>query len=344
MDRLTVTQAATATAAWLREAWPWLLILAIAAALFAVRSQLGRRIVLWVAGIIIAVLLLIGFLWGGGAVWIWAQLSAAWQWYFFETVSPTGTSTQHPHADLINPIGTFIGALGAFLAAAMLAWAAVRNARAATRQAKTASDRHDAQTEADRQRRITESYSKAVEQLSSDKIEQRLGGIYTLERISQESPNDYWTIMETLTAFIRERARWQGSTVDASETMARFYESDKPINKGPPTDIAAVLTVIGRRSKKMREREERKGWWVNLSGADLSRATLSGATLSHADLSGADLSHAELTGATLFGATLIDADLSHAELTGAKGLTQAQLDQACGENVKGLDKLDPPLT
>jgi hypothetical protein len=45
--------------------------------------------------------------------------------------------------------------------------------------------RHFAQTEADRQRRITESFSKATEQLGSDKLELRLGGIYTLERISK---------------------------------------------------------------------------------------------------------------------------------------------------------------
>jgi hypothetical protein len=35
----------------------------------------------------------------------------------------------------------------------------------------------------------------------------RLGGIYSLERISKESPDDYWTVMETLTAFLRERSR-----------------------------------------------------------------------------------------------------------------------------------------
>src|SRR3984885_12962700 len=63
--------------------------------------------------------------------------------------------------------------------------------------------RHFAQTDADRERRVTESFSKAVEQLANDKIEVRLGGIYTLERISRESPDDYWTIMETLTAFVR---------------------------------------------------------------------------------------------------------------------------------------------
>ncbi len=34
MDWQTVTEAATATAAWLRESWPWLLIPAIPAALY----------------------------------------------------------------------------------------------------------------------------------------------------------------------------------------------------------------------------------------------------------------------------------------------------------------------
>jgi hypothetical protein len=30
------------------------------------------------------------------------------------------------------------------------------------------------------------------------------GGIYSLERISKESPDDYWTVMEILTAFVRD--------------------------------------------------------------------------------------------------------------------------------------------
>ena len=86
--------------------------------------------------------------------------------------------------------------------------------------------RHFAQTDSDRRSRITESYSKAVEQLASDKIEIRLGGIYTLERISRESSDNYWTVMETLCAFVRERTRWKVPGVDASETLARFYTED----------------------------------------------------------------------------------------------------------------------
>ena len=114
---------------------------------------------------------------------------AAWQWY-------------SANATVINPIGTFVGAVLGFSTAATLAWAGIKNARTAAR-------RHDEQTKADRLRRITESFSKATEQLASEKIEARLGGIYTLERISRESPEDYWVVMETLTAFVREHARWK---------------------------------------------------------------------------------------------------------------------------------------
>ena len=67
--------------------------------------------------------------------------------------------------------------------------------------------RHFAQTEADRQRRIVETFSKAVELLGSDKLEVRVGAIFALERISKESPDDYWTIMEVLATFVRDRMR-----------------------------------------------------------------------------------------------------------------------------------------
>jgi hypothetical protein len=78
---------------------------------------------------------------------------------------------------------------------------------AAFGQWRTARLRHEEQTNADRQRRLTESFSKAIEQLGSDKLEVRLGGVYALERISKESPDDYWTVMENLSAFVRERSR-----------------------------------------------------------------------------------------------------------------------------------------
>ena len=140
---------------------------------------------------------------------------------------------------------------------------------AALHQAETARRRHREQTKADLQRRITESFSKATEQLGSDKIEVRLGGIYTLERISRESLDDYWTAMETLCAFVRERAPWKESDIRVSdnETDARSFKSLPPIE--PPTDIGAVLAVLARRPKAAREREKRERLSLDLRATDL---------------------------------------------------------------------------
>jgi len=47
---------------------------------------------------------------------------------------------------------------------------------------------------------ITERFTRAIDQLGNPNLEIRLGGIYALERISNESKKDYWPIMEILTA------------------------------------------------------------------------------------------------------------------------------------------------
>src|SRR5262249_28259945 len=53
--------------------------------------------------------------------------------------------------------------------------------------------------------KLTERFSKAVELLGSEKLDVRLGGIYALERIAQDSQKDHWSVMEILTAFVREQ-------------------------------------------------------------------------------------------------------------------------------------------
>lgn len=79
----------------------------------------------------------------------------------------------------------------------------------------------------------------------------------------------------------------------------------------------------------------------NLEGADFDRARLVLMCMSFADFRGASFRGTDLSGANLAHAILIDADLTGAEmaitsvkgtdLTRVKGLTQAQLDQACGD-------------
>jgi len=53
------------------------------------------------------------------------------------------------------------------------------------------------------ERRITELYTKAVEQLGSDKAPVRLGGLYALERLAQDNPTHRQTIVNVICAYLR---------------------------------------------------------------------------------------------------------------------------------------------
>lgn len=163
------------------------------------------------------------------------------------------------------------------------------------------------------QGQITDRYTKAIEQLGDEKLDVRLGGIYALERIAVDSERDHPTVVEVLSAFVRERA-------DASRP-------ENQVKARLATDIQAVLTVLSDLPHRLSGRGDLEG--ALLTGAELGRADLSGAwleevNLSGAQLSGANLSCAQLRSADLSGANLVEADLSGAELWGAN-LSGAQL-------------------
>ena len=167
------------------------------------------------------------------------------------------------------------------------------------------------------EKQVTERFTQAINQLGSEKIEVRLGGIYALERIAKDSPKDHRTIMEVLTAFVRERSpvsRLQKS--NRKQTFLTDFLPSEPSQDTSPkiaTDLQAALTVIGRRDPKKEEPLQR----IDLRQTDLSGADLSRAHLINANISGADLSGADLSGADFVGANLSRADLSRADLSGA---------------------------
>lgn len=150
-----------------------------------------------------------------------------------------------------------------------------------------------------RQGHITDRYTKAIEQLGKlegDKpnIEVRLGGIYALERIARDSPRDHWTIMEVLTAYIRQNAR--ADTSPSQLELDPASNSSRPVQ--PRTDIQAILTVLGRRERgEDREKGSLDLSQTNLKGAHLRKAHLEDANLTAAQLQGAFLGEAQLQGA-----------------------------------------------
>jgi hypothetical protein len=94
------------------------------------------------------------------------------------------------------------------------------------------------------QGQISDRYTRAIEQLGSDKLELRLGGIFALERIARDSAADHASVVEVLSAFVREHI---GSV---SSLIERFEEGSlrgaPPRNPKPTIDVRAALTVLGR--------------------------------------------------------------------------------------------------
>jgi Pentapeptide repeats (8 copies) len=143
---------------------------------------------------------------------------------------------------------------------------------------------------------ITSRYSAAIDQLGSATLDVRLGGIYALERIMHDSAADQPTIVEVLSAFVREHAA--GVAAKASDSVSAHK---------PPADIGAALDVLGRRDAA------RDGQ----SAEDLEGADLAGYYLANIDLDDAALYDADLTGAELADATLVGTSASHAIFKGA---------------------------
>jgi uncharacterized protein YjbI with pentapeptide repeats len=220
------------------------------------------------------------------------------------------------------------------------------------------------------QGQITERYTKAIEQLGQKELAMRLGGIYALERIAKDSERDHPTVVEVLSAFVREESRRQGAgrpEQGMAQEAAKEIDTAAPERNAevrPATDVQAALTVLGRLPQRagisrgdlseahlsgvQLERAELSG--VQLRGADLSRAklllaNLSGAVLQEADLSGADLLLANLSGAMLLQANLSGAHLERANLSGAM-LIGADLSGAPlrGVNLSGADLQEADLS
>lgn len=167
--------------------------------------------------------------------------------------------------------------------------------------------------------KLTDRFSKAVELLGSKYLDGRLGGIYALERIAKDSQKDHWTVMEVLTAFVREQSQGLPDSEESNKT--------KP-------DIQTALTVIVRRKWHAKEIKDQQ---IDLSGsrlpqANLRNAKLRNSILNRADFSGADFSGADLTKVNMIDANLEDADLRSARLSD-ESIVEAHRKGAKFENV-----------
>ena len=197
---------------------------------------------------------------------------------------------------------------------------------------------------------ITERFTRAVDQLGNEKMEIRLGGIYALERIANESEKDYWPIMEILIAYIRMNSHIREedyTNLDFKELSNKAFLETR-LRESP--EIQAIITVISRRKKflgagELFGLEFQKTYLraanftgittdrtitfrgndreVHLEGAIFYYSDLIGANLEHTHLEKANFDHAYITrtyfmNSNLEGSNFRNSHLERASFEGAK--------------------------
>lgn len=155
-------------------------------------------------------------------------------------------------------------------------------------------------------------FSKPVtEEVTVPNLEVRIGAIYALERISQDSLRDHIQIMEILCAYVRENS--PESRLDTVENL-----DTRPI---PREDIQIAITVLGRRTRQQLASERRKKFRLdlrrtNLSGINFSNLNFNAAIFFQCRLEASIFRNTQLEGTRFHGSVLNYAEFFGAKLVG----------------------------
>lgn len=147
---------------------------------------------------------------------------------------------------------------------------------------------------------VTGRYTEAIKQLAHEDIAVRIGGIYALERIANDSEKDFRTVMEVLALYIRQvvpRPSDKGEVMRDTDGYLR-------------ADIQAALTVIGRRNPP----SSAKDIVIDLSDTDLRKARLLGLNFDSVIFERALLSGTDMRDTSLVGANFSQAIMSRVRI------------------------------
>ena len=181
------------------------------------------------------------------------------------------------------------------------------------------------------ERRITELYTKAVEQLGSDKAPVRLGGLYALERLAQDNPDHRQTIVNVICAYLRmpfsptapiRRPEPGATEEDLGERDAAAEQRTDAVGDTWQQERQVRLTaqrILAEHLRDNRDKDQRSTdspsarFWTGI------RLDLAGATLIDFDLRDGVMADASFHGATFSG----DAWFPWATFTGGADFTGA---------------------
>ena len=215
----------------------------------------------------------------------------------------------------------------AVIAAVVVTWQQLETDRRQLRQ----------QLEVAGQEQAGERFAQALDQLGSEQLDVRLGGVYGLERVaarasgaaseaagayrppgSDAAPSVFWAsqdrvqVFEILSAYVRTTSHRPPIGPAGPDATLQIRQPDvnaavtvlarrTVLDGDPPLDLSGSLLGGARLG------------WARLAGADLRGADVRGTSLQHAELAGVHLEQALLCGTQFQGA-----DLGGAHLAGAR--------------------------
>ena len=150
-------------------------------------------------------------------------------------------------------------------------------------------------------------FVKAIDQLGSDKLDVRLGGVYGLEQLAHDAPSEQPAVYDVLTAFVRHQV--PANTGKCSDPTLHLGSADQSPNASPSADVEAVVDAIARRDV----RNDRINQELDLSGTCLVAAPWSILKLAGVVIQSADLRYM-----VFIHSNFREANLSNSDLTGAK--------------------------
>ncbi|MGH3325389.1 MAG: pentapeptide repeat-containing protein [Streptomyces sp.] len=185
-----------------------------------------------------------------------------------------------------------------------------------------------------RQGQIADRFNVAVGNLGDQADEVRLGGIFALQRIMEDSRPDQPAVVDVLSAYVRTHAPAAGGGKAERDSAGRPAPDVRAAfetlaQRNPRYDRSARVDLRGAYLRYVGVRPDvTRGGGADGSGLRLANANLSGAILSNAHLRRTRLSGTYLVGTRLEDADLRAADMRRADFRGAK---------LSGADLKGAD-------
>jgi Pentapeptide repeats (8 copies) len=232
--------------------------------------------------------------------------------YYTDTIS-AGARAAAAASQASVTVALTVAAIGAFgaIAVGLLNYRSQRQGFNLQRQQQTQ------QFELVRSTQIMDRFTKAIDQLGNGSTAIRIGGIFALELLARDSPDDRRNVAFTLATFIRE----------AQPTVAALH-GYVPMLKIRAPDVQVAMTVLGRSPLCDERLKPGNDDLLDLSRTDLRRASLSGAHLERINFWASRLDGANLRGAYLQGAVLSEANLGRFNPESAKYQSGADLSDA----------------